>query len=1077
MFFQEERIERILKDLRGVIYSKRKLITTVMMKKGDFLSPEEALESENPWEEFKPHYDRWGGRDERSFFRIEIVIPKELHGEEVSLEIKTGREGDWDAINPQFLIYLNEKIVQGLDVNHREIIITKNAVEGDKYIVDLHAYAGMKEGRVELIPEIAAFHRIIEKVYYDIKVPLEVAKLQHKTDRIYVDIMEFLTNAVNMLDLRVPYSKEYYEALEMVERYLDNEFYNNYCGKTDATVTCVGHTHIDVAWLWTLRQTREKVARSFSTVLNLMEEYPEYIFMASQPQLYEFLKERHPEVYEKIKEKIKEGVWEAEGAMWLEADCNLASGESLIRQILFGKRFFKEEFGVENKLLWLPDVFGYSAALPQILKKFGIDYFSTTKISWNEYNKMPYDTFMWEGIDGTEILSYFVTTQEYSKVTQNNHRTIYEGTINPSQIKGSWERYQQKNINDDILVSFGYGDGGGGATRDMLENAKRLQKGIPGCPKVKMGNTSHFFKDLEKKVVDNKKLPKWVGELYLEYHRGTYTSMARNKMYNRKSEFLYEDIELFNTISGELNKDYVYPKEKINKGWKGILLNQFHDIIPGSSIKEVYDESWQQYEELIKDGQELLGTAFKKITSDIKLDRKSLIVFNQLSFDRDDIVEFGSKDISDCSINVKEADKFNCLKDEKGNSYPIQKIGEDKYIAYVAGVPSKGYKVFKLANIGDGYAKLTENNEVDINLNRDGYSDSIEISNNKIENDFFSIELDEAANMTTIYDKINQRHVLKEGRNGNILQAFDDRPHNFEAWDINIYFDEKMWEINEVEEVKVIEKGPVRATLKIVKRFLDSKITQYVHVYKHIARIDIENEIDWKNNNILLKAAFPVDVHTNKATYDIQYGNIERVTHSNTSWDAAQFEVCGHKWADLSEDDYGVSLLNDSKYGYDIKNGVMRLTLLKSATWPNPEADKETHRFIYSLYPHKNDWKRGKTHNMAYMLNCPMYSVLREKQDGELSKEFSFIRCDKDNVFVEVVKKAEDNGNEIIVRLYECHNKRTIANLTLSNEIEWVKEVDLNEREILDIKCNNKQFRFKIHSYEIKTFRIKLKDI
>ena len=302
-----------------------------------------------------------------------------------------------------------------------------------------------------------------------------------------------------MIDLRKPFSNAFNESVAKANEYLKIEFYEKLCGHEDTVATCVGHTHIDIAWHWTVEQTREKVARSFSTVLNLMKEYPEYVFMSSQPQLYKFLKEDRPEVYEKIKEKVKEGVWEPEGAMWLEADCNVPAGESLVRQILFGKRFFKQEFGVDNEVLWLPDVFGYSAALPQILKKSGVNYFMTTKIAWNQFNKMPYDSFMWKGIDGTEVLTHFITTKDpYQE--PNTHMTTYNGQIHPGAIMGAWDRYQNKDINDDVLVSFGFGDGGGGATYEMLEVGRRLNKGIPGCPKVKMGTSKEYFKRLEKKV-------------------------------------------------------------------------------------------------------------------------------------------------------------------------------------------------------------------------------------------------------------------------------------------------------------------------------------------------------------------------------------------------------------------------------------------------------------------------------------------------------------------------------------------------------------------------------------------------
>lgn len=1043
MYFQLERIERILKELESYIYSQEVPVDMYRFKECGYNSYHLLEEDGENWDIFK-RGDRYGGTDKHFWFKTQIAIPETFEGKTVVYKVSTGREGEWDALNPQFFIYVNKKLIQGLDVNHREIILTENAKAGEKYDIDLYAFAGMLEGYIDLYTEIAILEKEIEKLYYNIKVPLDIIKLLEKDSLEYINTLKYLQTAINILDLRKPFSKDFYNSINKANEYLEKEFYEKYCGHDDVIEICVGHTHIDIAWLWTLSQTKEKAARSFSTVLNLMKQYPEYIFISSQPQLYKFIKEDHPEIYEEIKRRIKEGRWEAEGSMWVEADTNLTSGESLVRQILFGKRFFKKEFGVDNKILWLPDVFGYSAALPQILKKSGIDYFMTTKISWNEYNKMPYDTFMWRGIDGTEILTHFITTTDYVKGEPKGWFTTYNGNLNPSQVMGCWQRYQQKEINNYVLNSYGYGDGGGGPTKEMLENGKRLAKGIPGAPKVKMGKAIDFFKQLEKIVKGNPKLPKWVGELYLEYHRGTYTSMARNKKYNRKTEFLNLDSELFSTMNMIL-QGKKYPQSEINKNWEITLPNQFHDIIPGSSIKEVYEESKKQYEEINARGKNIINSALDSICSNINLKNISLVVFNQLSFERSDIVEF---ELPEGWSNVLVYDGEKLI--------TSQKIGSNKIIFFAENVPSKGYKVYTL--------KKAENFSQT--------SSEIKINEKEIQNKFFNIKLDDNGNIISIYDKLNEREVLKNNQKGNVLQAFEDKPHNFDAWDINIYYQEKMWEINDVEKIEVLETGPVRGALKVKKKFLDSTIEQIIYVYNDIPRIDFNNKIDWKEKQILLKVAFPVDIHADKATYEIQFGNIERPTHWNTSWDYARFEVPAHKWADLSEGGYGVSLLNDSKYGYDIKDLVMRLTLLKSAIYPNEEADKEIHEFVYSLYPHKGDWKDGNTVKMAYNLNCPMYAKIEGPHDGVLPERFSLLNVDKENVIVETVKKAEES-DDIIVRLYEYQNKREKVTLTLFKEIKDVIECDLMENEINKIDFEGNSFKFEIKPYEIKTFKIK----
>ncbi|WP_026486042.1 alpha-mannosidase [Caldanaerobius polysaccharolyticus] len=1045
MYFEVERIERILRELKEYIYSEKIPIESYKVKPcgyGDY----HLLDSDgSDWDTFLKG-DRWGGRDKHFWFKTAVKIPEKFGGKTVVYNLSTGREGGWDALNPQFLLYINKKLIQGLDVNHREVLLCENASVGEVYNIDLYAYAGMGEGLVELNCSIAVLEREVERLYYNMKVPLDVAKLLDEDDLRRIRILQYLTEAVNKIDLRKPFSESFFASVKEANDYLDTEFYGKYCGNEDVVEICVGHTHIDVAWLWTLAQTREKAARSFATVINLMKQYPEYIFMSSQPQLYKFVKEDHPELYREIKEMVKQGRWEAEGAMWLEADCNLTSGESLVRQILFGTRFFKKELGVESKILWLPDVFGYSAALPQILKKSGIDYFMTTKISWNEYNQMPYDTFMWRGIDGTEVLTHFVSTRDYSKGKPEGWFTTYNGFINPSQVMGCWQRYQQKDLSNQVLNCFGYGDGGGGPTKEMLENARRLEKGIPGCPKVKMGKALDFFRNLDKKVKGNKKLPKWVGELYLEYHRGTYTSMARNKKYNRKTEFLNIEAELFSAMNSVLLGGK-YPQEEINKCWEVTLLNQFHDILPGSSIKEVYEDSKVQYERVNAIGRDIVNTAICSISSNIGIKDISVVVFNQLSYERSDIVKFELPEGWDSAL-IYDGDRL----------LPSQVVEGNKVIFFAERVPSKGYKVYTLK-------KAEAPNE------RNG---ELKASKAELENRFFDIRLDDSGNIVSIYDKINDREVLKANHRANVLQAFEDKPHNYDAWDINIYYQEKMWEIDGVESIDVVEQGPVRAALKIKRKFMDSVIEQIIYIYKDIPRIDFANKIDWKEKQILLKAAFPVDIHADKATYEIQYGNVERPTHWNTSWDYARFEVPAHRWVDLSEGGYGVSLLNDCKYGHDIKDSVMRITLLKSAIQPNEDADRELHEFTYSLYPHSGDWKAADVVSMAYNLNCPMYAKVEMPHQGKLPSELSLLGVDKNNVVVEVVKKAEDS-DDVIVRMYECYNARTKVKFTFFKPFERVVECDLMENEIKDQDFQGNTFTFEIRPYEIKTFKITTK--
>ena len=842
-------------------------------------------------------------------------------------------------------------------------------------------------------------------------------------------------------------SKEYYESLEKAQEYITKEFYEKYCdGEKSPIIYCVGHTHIDCAWLWTLRVTEDKALRSFSTVLELMKEYPEYVFMSSQPQLYKYVKKNAPDVYEQIKERVKEGRWEPDGGMFVEADCNIASGEALVRQFVHGQRFFKEEFGVDNEILWLPDVFGYSAALPQILQKCGIPYFMTTKISWNEFNKMPYDTFEWEGIDGSRVLTHFVPTRDYNKAaveggTETEHFTTYNGYINPSQMKGAWARYSQKYLNEEVLCSFGFGDGGGGPTKDMLENQRRLAKGLPGMPRTKMSTAKEFFHVLDKHVTGKKYLPTWVGELYLEYHRGTYTSMARNKKFNRKAEFAYQNEEMYAMLDAQ-TAGGAYPEKELHEGWEVILRNQFHDILPGSSIKEVYDDSKAEYEGIFAENKALTDATLAHIAAGVKAPKHSLVVYNPNSAAAYDLVTF----------TVPEGMGEPAVYDGE-TKLAVQKTADGAYVFFAAGVPGKGYKTY---TVKEEAADTTP---------------TMEVSTKVMENEFFKVEYNEKGQFAKIYDKKAERDVLKPGEAGNVIVSYEDRPHNYDAWDVNNYYTEKSWDIDQVSAMEVVENGPVRACVKVERKYLDSTITQFIYLYHDVPRIDIKNVIDWKEHQIFVKDYFPIDVHTNEATFDIQYGNVKRDTHDNTSWDFAKFEVCHHKWMDVSEDGYGVSMLNDCKYGVGVRNGVIGMSMLKSAIHPNPEADKELHEFTYSIYPHQGGWREAGTVKQAYQINNPLTCSWKENEGGTLAPEYSLVSSDKDNAVIEVVKKAEDS-DAVIVRLYECYNRRTPVTLIFGKELTSVVECNMMEEGADPVEFTGNQATFEMKPYEIKTLKV-----
>ena len=952
------------------------------------------------------------GREHHFWVKTEVEVPEAFIGKSVELVNRSNNTHGWSGQNPQIITYIDGEMTASFD--HRHSAIT---IDSTKRHFSLMLYVYLAP--VSSIYSFAYALRLVDEetraLYYDIKVPHDILRFLEPNTKNYCDIRTALNEAANLLDFRGK-GEAWHASVKAARDYLKTEFYEKQRGD-GVFCTCIGHTHIDVAWLWTFAQTREKAQRSFSTFIELMKKYPEFKFMSSQPQLYKFVKEEAPELYEKIKEAVRDGRWEPEGAMWVEADCNLSSGESLIRQILYGKRFFREEFGVDNKVLWLPDVFGYSAALPQILKKCGVDYFVTSKISWNETNKMPYDTFLWRGIDGSEVLSYFLTAQDKHRDTPPANGTNYNGTTEPKMVAGTWNRYQQKDINNDVLLTYGYGDGGGGPTMEQIELVRRMAYGIEGCPTARHGFVRDFMERLDKKVSGSKYLPKWVGELYLEYHRGTYTSQAKNKKNNRRSEFLYQNAETASLMAEALT-GAAYPAAALAAGWEKILLCQFHDVIPGSSIHEVYEDSDRIYGELMPRGEAMVADARAAVADKLKTDG-GVLVFNPNSFEASSTVALDGKAV------------------------------------YVKNIPAKGYAV--VTPEADGALVIDADARI-------------------LESDFLRVVFDENMNIVSFYDKEAGRETIQSGRAANTLIAFEDYPRAYDAWEITNYYTEKSWNIDGVDEMRPLTDEGARAGFYVRRRFENSVIEQKIYLYANEKRLDFDTKIDWKNDHILLKTAFPFDVNADFATYDIQYGNVRRATHRNTSWDDAKFEVCMHKFADISEHDFGVSLINDCKYGCDTLGSEIRLTMLKSATYPDPMADKCVHEFSYSVYPHMGDFREAGTIRRAYEFNNPMTAQRITAQDGMLADRYSYVSVDGENAFIETVKKAED-GEGVIVRLCDQFGGRTVRTLTFGFDLDSACICDMLENDGEALAINGRSVTVPMGAYEIVTIKAKAKTL
>lgn len=1042
ILFELERMERLVQDIEKLRYPVSIPIRNYKMHEGK-LKNGERCSTEN-WQDYKIDTP-WDALDSHRWLRTTVVIPEEMDARHVEIQLISGREGQWDATNPQMLFYINRQLIQGVDVNHREVTLSAKAKAGEIYEIAMLIYSGSVPGDLIFRSNLIAIDDEVQKFYYDFSVPVQSARLLRTSDEENSRrILQKLNAAANAVDLRNPYSERFYNSLKEADELLVKEFYTT-VNKEAPVVSAIGHTHIDIAWLWTVEQTREKVLRSFATVLRLMEQYPDYKFMSSQPILYQFVKEQEPQMYETIKQRIREGRWEADGAMWLEADCNLTGGESLVRQIIKGEKFFEEEFGISSKSLWLPDVFGYSAALPQILKRSGIPYFMTTKIAWNQYNQLPNDTFMWKGIDGSEVFVFMPTTCDFNKTlglnvsfTDTRNTTTYTGIINPNMTLGTFKRFQNRDLTENTIMLFGFGDGGGGPTKEMLENAERLSYGIPGIPRIEQEFEREFFDRTYKKIAELPDMPTWNGELYFEYHRGTLTSIGKNKRYNRKNEILYTQLETLASMLGE--KGVSYPEEVIERGWEILLLNQFHDIIPGSCIEEVYIQCDKEYEEILTRGRETIQAVAKQGAKMVDTENQAIIVFNTQGYVRNDVVFV--EGLEDVIIEK--------ITDCEGKELPVQRTAEGKIAFYAEGIPGLGYKVFYYTA---GVKKERERKW-------DGH----------FENGFYSVTFNEAMEIVSLIEKKTGKEFIREGKAGNELITYEDRPMDWDNWDIDAFYKKKPYYAEKVSDVSILEDGEVRKTLGIVKQFAGSTVTQKIHLYHNIPRIDFETHADWKEHNVLLRVNFPVEVNTTKAAYEIQFGNIERETTNNNSWDTAKFEACGHKWADLSEDNNGISLLNDCKYGYGIKDGNLSLTLIKAGTYPNKNADIGEHDFIYSIYPHAGRWQDAETVEMAYNLNVPLVVVLQNENEGEKAGK-EFVKCDADNCFIEVIKKAEDD-NGAIIRMYENKNRHTRTRITLPESVKKVYECNLREQNERKLEVREHSVDVVFKPYEIKTYRI-----
>lgn len=785
-----------------------------------------------------------------------------------------------------------------------------------------------------------------------------------------------------------------------------------------------GHAHLDLAWLWPVAETRRKARRTFASVLGLMDRYEDFIFNQSSAQLYRWIEDDDPGLFERVKGRIAEGRWEPVGGSWVEPDCQIPSGESFARQLFYGQRYFQDAFGRRCTVAWFPDTFGYSPGLPQVLRGAGLSGFFTYKLNWNETNDFPHDLFEWEGIDGTSVVAH----------TFENPGTDYNGDIVPRDLYGTWRNFGGKRYHQESLFSFGWGDGGGGPSEQMLENFARLRD-FPTMPRLRMAHVDTFFASLPED-----ELPRWVGELYLELHRGTLTTQARVKKLNREAEHRLQEAEAFATLAARRGAEY--PGDELEQTWKTVLLNQFHDILPGSSISEVYRDTHRELEEAVTVAEKLRDHALLELATGSGGLASGAIVANAALHPRS-------------LTAVLQGTDAEAIVAPDGELLPTQRVAQG-LLVHAPGltVSGLGWTSVEVRDEPSAETPVTPGIRVD---KRD--------DSNVIENELLRVEIGADGSLHGVYDKEAKREVL-EGR-GNRLFAYADKPANWDAWDVEAGYEAEGEEVPAAQSVEVVESGPLRAAVRVERRFRGSWISQTYVLLSGSRRLDVETRVRWHERQVLLRALFPLRVRSHEATFETMYGVVKRPTHRNTSWDGARFEVCAHRFADLSEPGYGVALLNDGKYGHSARDNVLGISLLRGPLYPDPLADEGEHHFTYSLFPHPGDWTRAGVAREAHFLNSPL--IVAEGRAEPAA--YGLLDTEGLELALGALKPAEDGRGEVL-RLYEPHGARGECALRFARPPESVQRTNLLEEPEGTVEVHDDTVRLAVRPFEVVTLRI-----
>jgi len=1001
---------------------------------GDLAHGEAVNLDESGWQAIEPHTK---APNEAVWFRQTYEVPATLNGYDLTgARIWFQFHANANGPMPEILYFNGRRVALGDDLE--PVVLLDGAKPGDKvtvavkllHTVDTKGFEGASlkidfpEGRpdpVDLVEEFLSSALLVPSL-----APDDAGKVATLNEAIAtVDLAALDAHDQSKFDASLKASHQKLEALRPLLQ--------------QGKITMTGNSHIDAAWLWPWTETVDVVKRTFGTALQLMYEYPQYTYTQSAAQYNEWLAQKYPDMNAEIAKRIKEGRWEVVGGMWVEPDLNMPDGESLVRQLLVGKRWYKQAYGVDVRIGWNPDSFGYTWQLPQIYKKSGVDYFVTQKMTWNDTNQLPFKLFWWESPDGSKVLAYF--PHDYANDNLNPVRLSADLATARTRATGETE----------MMDLYGIGDHGGGPTRAILdEGVHWATPSVPEkvIPKLQFGIAQTFFSSVEKQIAPNSpewnyqsiakgytpppvvagmtNIPTWKSELYFEYHRGVFTTQANHKRNMRDAEVEVLDAEKWASLAWLDGRDY--PGKELTEDWKKVLFNQFHDLGAGSGIGIIYKEAQKDYDVVRWSTNEISAGALETVV--------------------DKIDTAASKAAGGQSVTV-----FNPLGWKRSGEVSV-KVGGNEVHTHVDDVPALGYKVVSIGpkTAGDT-AKATET--------ANGFT---------LENKSLRVTIDKQTGcITSLYDKQASYETLAQGGCGNQLQAFKDTPKEYDAWNIDPgTLDQAPTLVTQADKVELAGSDAVRVT----RTWQSSKFVQTFRLDKTAAQVDVENEIDWHEAHVLLKAAFPLAASGPFATYEIPYGTIERATTRDNSWEKAQFEVAAMRWADLGDGKHGLSVINNSKYGYDAVGNVLRLTLLRSAKWPDPEADMGHHHFHYALYPHAGTWKDALTVRHGYEYNYPLTAVVTTAHAGSLPAEHSFASVGPENVVLTAVKKAED-ASGLIFRAYEWAGKETTAEFHVPAGATGATVTNMMEAaEGSPLTVTGDVVKVPIHPYEIVTIRV-----